>query len=165
MGELEESRQRPEISYHEYRVIAHLLRAHVDEHKTRLKAMIAFGDLVTRGDTFDIDLLEIVEGWEGTRFGQFSGPAHLPLRGKLRLYFLTPEVFQDPALIDDPAERVWVQDLLDRVRDGYEIIMEIPTGWVRRVLEPRQRVYSTLTAPPSGSVVFGDPYRLTLYGE
>src|SRR5207248_1895739 len=122
-------------------------------------------DLVTRDDTFDIDLLEVVEGWEGKRFGEFAGSAQLPLRGRLRLYFLTPEVFRNPALIDDPEERRWVEDLLERMRAGYEIIMEIPPGWVRGVLDGQQPAYSTLTAPPSGSVQFEDPYRLTRRGE
>lgn len=157
---MEQSTLRPEISYHEYRVIARLLRAHVDEHQNRLKAMIAFGDLVSRGDSFDIELLEIVQDWQGERFGQFSRSTDLPLRGDLRLYFLTPEVFTNPAVIKDAQERQWVEDLLNRVRAGYEIIMEIPAGWVRPVLD-RQAVDSTLTAPPSGSVQFTDPLRLT----
>jgi hypothetical protein len=162
---MEAATQRQEISYHEYRVIAHLLRAHLKEHQNRLKAMIAFGDLVTRGDTFDIDVLEIVEGWEGTRFGRFSGPAELPLRGELRLYFLTPEVFENPVLIEDPEERRWVEDLLDRVRAGYEIITELPSGWVRSVLDRPEPRYSPLTPPPSGVVQFDDPYLLTRKGE
>jgi len=157
--------ERLEIPYHEYRVIAHLLRAHVDEHGGRLKAMIAFGDQVVGGATYDIDLLEVVEGWEGKRYSEFSRSRHLPLRGTLRLYFLTPEVFENPSLIEDPDERQWVQSLLNRVRAAYEVIMDAPPGWVRGVLEPLAGVYSSLTAPPSGAVVFGDPYRLTRKGE
>jgi len=57
---MEPSTERAEISYHEYRVIAHLLRAHVAEHQNRLRAMIAFGDLITGANAFDIDLLEVV---------------------------------------------------------------------------------------------------------
>jgi len=156
---------RPEISYHEYRVIAHLLRAHVAEHQNRFKAMIAFGDLVSRGDTFDIEILEIVEGWEGKRFGQFAGPAHLPLRGELRLYFLTPTEFENPAVIEPVAERQWVEDLLRRVRAGYEIVMEVPAGWVHGVLDRQEPAYAALTAPPSGSMEFGDPYKLSQKGN
>lgn len=162
---MEQSTQRPKISYHEYRVIAHLLRAHVEEHQHRLKAMIAFGDLVTRGDTSDINLLEVVEGWQGKRFGQFSGPAHLPLRGQLRLHFLTPEVFGNPALIEEIAERRWVEYLLDRVRAGYEVIMETTPGWGRSVLDHQPPVDPTLTGPPSGFIEMGDPYNLTRKGE
>jgi hypothetical protein len=155
-----EERQPPAISYHEYRVIARLLRAHADEHQSRLRGMVAFGDLITRGDSFDIDILELVEGWDGARFARFSGPADPPLRGELRLYILTPEVFEDPALIEDHVERPWVEDLLARVRQGYEIIMEIPPGWVARVLNREEPVHASLTAPPSGSLELGDPYQV-----
>src|ERR1051326_3929802 len=108
---MQENTERPEISYHEFRIIARLLQAHTEEYRDRLKAMIAFDDLVTRGDTFDIDLLEIIEGWNDRRFGEFARTADLPLRGRLRLYFLTPEEFESPAVIEEPEERKWVEDL------------------------------------------------------
>jgi hypothetical protein len=145
------------ISYHEYRVIAQILRDHVDEHQTRLRAMVAFGELVTQPGTVDIDLLEIVEGWHGKRFGAFSSSAELPLRGELRLYFLTPEEFADPTVIQELEERRWVEDLLRRVRQGYEVIMEIPPGYVQSVLE-RGRTVSTLTPPPSGATPTRTPF-------
>jgi hypothetical protein len=144
------------ISYHEYRVIAHLLRTHADEHQQRLKAMVAFGELVTRGDTVDIDLLEIVEGWHGKRYGVFSEAADLPLRGELRLYFLTPEEFRDPGVIPEAAERQWVEALLRRVRQGYEVIMEIPSGFARDVLEQRQGGAAS-PPPPSGVTPSSNP--------
>jgi hypothetical protein len=157
---MEPTASHPEIPYQEYRVIAHLLRAHVAQHGQHLQAMIAFGDLVTRGDTFDIDLLEIVEGWTGKRFGEFPGSIDLPLRGRLRLYFLTPEVFRDPERIEDREERQWVEDLLARVREGYEIIVEAPNGTASQVLHAPQGWISTFSGPPSGSVIFDDPYKL-----
>jgi hypothetical protein len=152
--------ERREIPYEEYRIIARLLQAHVDQYGDRLKAMIAFGDLLTQWDAFDIDLLEVIQGWEGKRFGEFSSAAEPALRGKLRLYLLTPEEIESPALIQEPEERKWVEQLLERVRQGYEIITESSQGWTQRVLE-RARFASTFAAPPSGSVEFADPYKLS----
>ena len=157
---MQENTERHEISYHEYRVIARLLRAHVDEYHDRVRAMVAFGELVTSGETFDIDLLEVVEGWEDRRFGRFSRSEDLPLRGELRLYFLTPEEFEDPSVIQEPEEQRWVVKLLDRVRRGYEVVMESPLGWAQRVLD-QNRVYPTITPPPSGFLGDTDPFRLT----
>jgi hypothetical protein len=156
--------ERREIPYEEYRVITHILRRHLEQYQDRLRAMVAFGDLLTQWDEFDIDLLEIIEGWDDKRFGQFSGQADPALRGKLRLYFLTPEEFENPAVIQEPGERKWVEDLLERVRQGYEVMTESSPGWVRRGLE-RARFSSTFTAPPSGSVEFTDPYTLNRKGS
>jgi hypothetical protein len=144
------------ISYHEYRVISHLLTEHVRELQTRLKAMVAFGELVTSGETADIDLLEIVDGWRGKRYGEFSGTAAgLPLRSRLRLHVLTPEELEDPGVIRDPDERAWVEDILRRAREGYEIIMETPPGYAREILERPKRL-SASTAPPSGAATTGN---------
>jgi hypothetical protein len=126
--------------------------------------MVAFGDLLTQENAFDIDLLEIVDGWEERRFGRFVRQEDLPLRGELRLYFLTPEEFTNPAVIERPEERKWVEELLDRVRQGYEIVMDSPPGWLRQILE-RAPIHSTLTPPPSGSVGFTDPSRLVKKGK
>lgn len=155
--------QAREIPYHEYRIITLLLRAHLVELRGRLKAAIAFGELLVQPDAFDIDLLEIVEGWEDKRFGQFADLPDPSPRGTLRLYFLTPEEFQNPRVIPDPEERQWVEELLNRVRQGYEVVTETDPGWVRRVLD-RTEGHSSLLAPPSGSVEFRDPYQLLQKG-
>jgi len=161
---MREHPERCEIPYHEYRAIDRLLRAHVDQYNDRVKAMVAFGDLVTTGNTFDIDLLEIVEGWDDKRFGRFTRTDELPLRGELRLYFLTPQEFQNPEVIQEAEERQWVKQLLERVRQSYEIVMESPPGWAQQVLD-RSRVYSTVTPPPSGAIQYPDPYRLPKRGK
>jgi hypothetical protein len=80
---------------------------------------------------------------------------------ELRLYFLIPEEFTNPAVIERPEERKWVEELLDRVRQGYEIVMDSLPGWLRQILE-RAPIHSTLTPPPSGSVGFTDPSRLRI---
>ena len=110
------------IPYEEYKAIGELMRAHLKTHKGQLRAMIIFGDIVTKGNTFDIDLLEVVEGWQGLPFVTFTSSAELPLRGQLRLYFLTPEEFEHPDSLEDPLKK----RLIDRVSDGYDIIYEDP---------------------------------------
>jgi hypothetical protein len=149
-----------EIPYHEYGIIADLLRAHAKEHAGQLKAMLAFGDLVTQGNTHDLDLLELVEGWDGKLFAEFHSSTDLPIRGQLRLYFLRPEHFCNPDLILDAADRQWVKTLLERIRQGYEVIMELPPGLVRGLIARQTAGSSTLTAPASGSVEITNPYEL-----
>jgi hypothetical protein len=149
----------PRIAYPEYRAIGKLLEAHVDLYGGRLRAMVAFGPLVTTGLTYDIDLVEVIEGWDSAtqgRYGEFVSTATLPLRGGLRLYFLSPQEFEAPGDIGDEAEQRWVYDLKDRLSQGYEIVMEAPPGYARRILEGG-RVISTLTAPPSGTVTSDNP--------
>lgn len=110
------------ISYDEQRAIGSLLRAHLRTHKGQLRAMVAFGDLVTRGGTYDIDLLEVVEGWQGLPSIAFGSSADLPLRGLLRLYFLTPEEFEHPGKLVDASKR----RLMEQVQEGYTVIYEDP---------------------------------------
>src|SRR4051794_36394434 len=124
------------IPYEEYRAIAQLLRAHVDEHKGKLRAMVAFGELVTGGDTYDIDLPEVVEDWKGSHYFEFGSTADLPLRGKLRLYFLRPEELVDPSRTEPKKDIPWTRALLERVREGYQILVEIPAGSISRILNP-----------------------------
>jgi hypothetical protein len=140
---------RSSIPYEEHRAIAQLVRAHLDEHQGRLRGMAAFGDLITRGDTYDIDLLEVVENWNGRRYFEFDGTHELPLRGKLRLYFLRPEEFADPSATKPAEDLPWVESLVQRVREGYATIVEVPAGSIDQVLNPR-RPFSTRTAPASG---------------
>jgi hypothetical protein len=158
---MEENNQAREVPYHEYQIIADLLRAHTDAHEGRLKAVVAFGDVVTRGASYDIDLLEIVEGWNGARVAEFDSTADLPLRGKLRLYFSSPEDFQDPKRIEDPTERQWVEDLIERVRARHEVIVQARPGLVEAMLARTGRGRSAYTAPPSGSVTYTNPFDLT----
>lgn len=110
------------IPYDEYKAIGELLRAHLKTHEGQLRAVVAFGDLVTKGNTFDIDLLEVVEGWQGPTSIAFGSSAELPLRGQLRLHLLTPEEFEQPASLTEFAK----QRLMDRVREGYNVIYENP---------------------------------------
>ena len=110
------------IPYEEYKAINELVHAHLHTHNGKLRALIAFGEIVTRGGTFDIDLLEVVDGWEGQSSVTFSSSEALPLRGQLRLHLLTPEEFEE----SDGGMHLTEKRLLERVREGYEIVYEAP---------------------------------------
>ncbi len=110
------------IPYDEYKAMGELLRAHLNTHEGQLRAMIAFGDIVTKGNTFDIDLLEVVEGWQGPTSIAFGSSAELPLRGQLRLHLLTPEEFENPSSLTEYSK----QRLMDRVQEEYNVIYEDP---------------------------------------
>jgi len=136
----EESYRR--IPYEEYKAINELMHAHLRTHNGKLRALIAFGEIVTRGGTFDIDLLEVVEGWRGQSSVTFSSSEALPLRGQLRLYLLTPQQFEGTAAgMGMPEEH-----LLDRVREGYDIVYEDPPGYARNIFA--HRVWSGINGNP-----------------
>jgi hypothetical protein len=100
-----------------------------------------------------------VEGWKGPRLATFRGDSHLPLRGGLRLYFLSAEEFRSPRIIIDPEDRDWVLALLERIRDGYQVVFEQPSDFVRRVIEGDESIF--VSPPPhSGSVQLENPLRL-----
>ncbi len=128
------------IPYDEYKAIGELLRAHLKTHEGKLRAMVAFGDLVTRGSTFDIDLLEVVEGWQGPTSIAFGSSAELPLRGQLRLHLLTPKEFENPTSLTEFAK----QRLMDRVQEGYNVIYEDPPLYaVNTLTRPQQPIKDT----------------------
>ena len=121
------------IPYEEYKAIGELMHAHLRTHEGQLRAMVAFGDILTRGGTFDIDVLEVVEGWQGPASVVFASSAELPLRGQLRLYLLTPEEFEH----SETLKRFSKKQLMERVREGYDVIYENPSGYARDILARR----------------------------
>lgn len=140
----EESYRR--VPYEEYKAINELMHAHLRTHQGKLRALIAFGEIVTRGGTYDIDLLEVVEGWQEPASVTFSSTKELPLRGQLRLFLLTPEEFQGTGGDTESAER-----LLYRVREGYDIVYEDPPGYARNVFARNvfaQRVRNSQSGNP-----------------
>ena len=150
------------ISYFEYRVISKVAHSHLDTLNESLRAIIAFGTLLTAGETYDIDLLEVVEAWQQKdRVVEFESSDSLSMRGRLRLYFLNTQEFEYPERIADPQMQLWVEDLLDRVRKGYKVILESPVGYAQEVLQ-RPPPISTLTAPASGLLDMPDPFTLPL---
>ena len=142
--------EQARIPYEEYKAITELMHAHVKTHEGRLRALVAFGNLVTRGDTFDIDLLEVVENWRGETRAVFGSSSALILRGQLRLHLLTPEEFEQPESNKNFARG----QLLARVREGYEVIYEDPPGYARDVLAPAGK--GTTSSNPLEFLMIGD---------
>ena len=122
------------IPYDEYRAIGELFRAHLKTHEKQIRAVVAFGPLVTRGDTYDIDLLEVVDDWGGPPFVAFSSSAALPLRGLLRLNVLSTKEFENQQEVNRFSTKPQKSGLFDRLQQGHEVIYENPFGFVARVL-------------------------------
>lgn len=131
----EESYHR--IPYEEYKAINALMHAHLQTHSGKLRALIAFGEIVTRGGTFDIDLLEVVEDWQGPASVTFSSSQELPLRGQLRLHLMRPEEFEGSP--GETTASIDQQRVLNRVREGYDIVYEDPPGYARQVFSHKVR--------------------------
>ncbi len=151
--------EKVQFAYEDARAIALLVRAHTEEHGERLQGIVAFGDLVVRGGTGDIDLLEVVEGWKGKRYFEFQSTAALPLRGELRLYLIRPEELLHPEATEPAEDRPWVEGVLQRVRAGFEVVMEQPPGAITSALQPVVP-YSTRTTPATGIGHAADALRL-----
>lgn len=115
------------ISYFEYKAINELMHAHSAEFGRDLRAIIVFGPLLTGQETFDIDLLEVVDNWQGPQTMTFDSTPSLPLRGTLRLHFLPSATFEDLMTQKD-------QSLPDLLRDGYHVVYEVPAGYARNIL-------------------------------
>ena len=122
------------IPYQEYRAINELMRAHPQELKGSLKALIAFGEIVETGESQDINLLEVVAGWQGPRHVSYGSTAALPLRGRLHLYFLTPDEFEQPHPEPVPGQPWSSAQLLSRVRPAYAILLEEPYEYAHTIM-------------------------------
>jgi len=165
---------RAEISNFEYSAVGELLRAHLALYGQRLKAMVLFGELVTAGRGYDIQLVEIVEDWDGPIFWEFPSTKDLPLRGLLQIYFLRPEWFdwrdvweqtEDNQILGDifegrrssfgEADRNQVSQVLRQLREGFEVVYEAEGGLVKALLSrnPNQPASgeSPLTIRETGS--------------
>src|SRR5947208_3504869 len=112
------------IPYQEFRAINDLRRSHPRKHERSLRAMIAFGDLVSDGSGLDIQLLEVVDGWSGPRRVSFSSTSELPLRGRLTVYFLLPSEFEHPSQTPAPGERWSSAELVHEVQAAYAVLFE-----------------------------------------
>ena len=122
------------IPYEEYRAIGELFRAHLKTHEKQIRAVVAFGPLVTRGDTYDIDLLEVVDDWKGPLSVTFSSTAALPLRGVLHLNVLSTQDFESPSQVRHFNVKRFSRNIFGQLQQGYEVIYENPPGLVRQVL-------------------------------
>jgi len=79
----------------EYPVVNELIASHRKIHKDKFIAAVLYGPLAMGESTGDIDILEIVEGWEKAEVNpdaiEFGVAQALLQRGKLRLLLLAPE--------------------------------------------------------------------------
>ncbi len=115
------------ISYFEYKAINELMHSHSAEFGRDLRTIVVFGPLLTGQETFDIDLLEVVDNWQGPQTMTFDSTPSLPLRGTLRLHFLSSAAFENLMSQKD-------QSLLNLLRDGYHVVYEVPAGYARSIL-------------------------------
>lgn len=151
------------IPYREFDALAKLVEAHLRDEKNKLRAAIAFGDILTDETSYDIDLLEVFDAWQGSHYAELDSSAGLPLRGKLRLYFLSSEEFENPNSIKDEARRNRTKELLRIVRQAREVIVSSPLNYVESELSPAK--YLQFDAPesdPKASKIT-DPYDLSQY--
>ena len=88
--------------------------------------MLVFGKLIATGDTDDIHILEIVEGWEGQRCVSFVGSPDFPLQGRLTVYFLTPAEFEHPTSDSLPGLEISPLTLLRQAEVAYAVVFERP---------------------------------------
>ncbi len=123
------------IPYTEWGVITELLRKHPEIHRDKLRALLVFGSLVSTGGPYNINLLEVVQDWEGPRHVRFTSTSALPLRGRLDLYFLRPEEFENPTSACLPGEHWSSADLLMQVRNAYAIMLENPINYASEMME------------------------------
>ena len=99
------------ISYFEYKAINELMHSHSEEFGKDLRAMIVFGPLLTEQNTVDIDLLEVIDNWQGPDELSYGSTQSLPLRGTLRLHFLSSSAFENLVLQENGS-------LLNTLREG-----------------------------------------------
>ncbi len=145
------------IPYQEYRAISELLGANSKEIDRSLRAAIVFGEIVATGDSEDINLLEVIAGWQGPRYVSYGSTDALPLRGRLNLYFLTPEEFEQPSPGPVPGQEWSSAQLLSRVRPAYAILRETPYEYARRLmrtLDERPRPDFLLEEGPQDPISF-----------
>jgi hypothetical protein len=151
------------IPYPELRAVNRLVQRHREAFGDRLREARVFGPLATDGDPLDarrldIDLLEIVDDFRGHRFGRFTSTPDLPLRGELRLYFLSPEDVADPGAVEPPEDRSFVQQVLGRVEEGSVVVYSRPSRDSRQ--SDWARTGAAILEPPSGAIQSSDPLDL-----
>ncbi len=122
------------IPYLEYRAIGRLMDANPSLINGSLRALIAFGTLVATGESQDINLLEVVTGWQGPRSATYGSTEALPLRGRLNLYFLTPEEFEHPTAAVPTGHSFSSVTLLRQVQPAYAVLLENPSDYANQVL-------------------------------
>lgn len=146
-----------EIPYFEHKVINELMHAHRDEYGKALRAIVVFGKLKTVGGTFDIELLEVVDDWQGPARFQSESSAALPMRGKVYFHFLSTADFERFGA-QDVSLSAEAREVLEQVLKGYEVIYQVPAGYAREMFQQAQAAHKA----QSGGVFLSDPRRPSL---
>ena len=94
------------------------MHTHSDEMGKDLRAVIVFGDLITVGETFNIELLEVIDTWTGPDSFYASSSAEVPMRGKVFFHFLSTLQFEDGIKKGNAASNARTITLIERVREG-----------------------------------------------
>ena len=149
------------IPYREFDALAKLIEAHLRDEKNNLRAAIAFGDILTDETSHDIDLLEVFDTWQGMPYAEFDSSSALPLRGKLRLYFLSSEEFENPNSIKDEARKNWTKELLRIVRQAREVIISSPLNYVEAALSSVKHLTFDAPKPAPNLAPIVNPYKLS----
>jgi hypothetical protein len=131
------------IPYDEFDALTKLCDAHLRLLDNKLLAVVAFGDTLRSTQTHDIEVLEVVKDWDGPNSASFDSTAQLPLRGRLNIFFISPEEFEAPLSIEDKADRLSVLTLMEDVLEGYVVIHEHRTRYVEQCLSKSVRPYRT----------------------
>ena len=125
------------IPYFEFRTINQLVHAHSDELGKALRIVIVFGDLITMGKTFDIELLEVIDDWNGPDSFYASSSDELPMRGKVFFHILSTMQFEEAMQKGTIGSESRISALIERVFEGYEVVYEVPSGFFREELNRR----------------------------
>ena len=123
------------IPAYDFHAINATVQAHIKEYGDALRAYIVFGRLVETGESNTIEILEVIDGWDGPRRASFASTKELPLSGRLTIYFLRPEEFEHPT-----SDLLWGEtfsslELLYRVERAYTILTNRPSGYAANVME------------------------------
>jgi len=114
----------------EYLIVNELIETHRKVHKDKFVAAIVYGPLARRESTGDIDILEIVEGWQKAEVNpdaiDFGVARELLQRGKLRLLLLSPEDLERLAEQFHPV--------IVGIAEYYEVCFDKRGNYVERLL-------------------------------
>ncbi|MBC8230540.1 hypothetical protein H8E77_13415 [bacterium] len=121
----------------EYLIVNKLIETHRKLHKDKLAAAVVYGPLAKGESTGDIDILEIVEGWQKAEVNpdaiNFGVARELLQRGKLRLLFLAPEE------IERLAEQF--HPIIVGIAEDYEVCFDKRGNYVEKLLsEVKEKV-------------------------
>lgn len=123
------------IPAYDFHAINVTIQARIKAYGDALRAYIVFGQLVETGLSNTIEILEVIEGWEGPRRASFASTPELPLSGRLTIYFLRPEEFERPTSDLLFGETFSSYELLNRVERAYTILTEKPMNYAWNVME------------------------------